>query len=70
MTYSVEVTATAERAIAEQIAYIANEQQEPLNASRVLGAIDEAIDSLSFLPHRCGKAPEDKQVDTPSECGS
>ena len=62
MKYKVIFTARARRAIDEYIEYIACEKQEPINAGRVLGAIDEAIDSLDSMPQRCPKAPEDAAV--------
>lgn len=61
-TYQVLVTDRARAAIEEQIAYIADEKQAPLAAGRLLGDIDRAIDTLSFLPHRCPRAPENRLV--------
>lgn len=62
-TYRVLVSEHARRAIEEQIAYIAHQKQSPLAAGRLLGEIDRAIDTLSYFPHRCPRAPEDKLVD-------
>jgi plasmid stabilization system protein ParE len=63
MRYSVRFTARAKRAIDDYIDYIAHEKQGPINAGRVLGAIENAIDTLEAMPHRCPKAPEDAAVD-------
>lgn len=61
-TYQVLVTERARAAIEEQIAYIVHQKQAPLAAGRLLGEIDRAIDTLSFLPHRCPRAPENRLV--------
>ena len=63
MKFRVRVTDRAMRAIDDHVSYIAHEKQEPVNASRVLGAIERAIDTLETMPHRCPKAPEDAFVD-------
>ncbi len=61
-TYEALVTDRARAAVEEQIAYIATQKQAPLAAGRLLGEIDRAIDTLSNLPHRCPRAPEDRLV--------
>jgi len=61
--YRVRFTVRARRAIDEYVDYIAFEKQEPINAGRLLGAIDGAIDTLENMPHRCPQAPESATVD-------
>jgi len=54
---------TTYRVLVSENAYIAHQKQAPLAAGRLLGEIDRAIDTLSYFPHRCPRAPEDKLVD-------
>lgn len=62
MKYQVQFTSRSRRAIDEYVDYIARERQEPINAGRVLGAIEDAMVTLESMPNRCQKAPEDKSV--------
>ena len=62
MTYTVELTATAESSILEQAQYIAIEGQAPENARRWLERVWDAVDSLEHLPRRGVIAPEDKYL--------
>ena len=59
--YSVEMTTTAERQLREAFHYIY--ERAPLNAGRWLNSIRDAIETLEFLPSRCGIAPESRFVD-------
>ena len=63
MRYAVRVTRRAKDAIDRQVGYIAHDRQSPRNAGLLLGAIDDAVASLSSMPHRGAKAPEDAYVD-------
>lgn len=56
--YHVEVTATAERDLAEICEYLARES--PAAADRWLDALDGRLRSLEELPLRCPRVPESK----------
>ena len=58
MTYTVEITDAAFEAIGDQARYIAIDCQAPLNASRWLEQVWDAIDDLEHLPSRHNLAPE------------
>ena len=62
MTYSVEITETAERAIAEQARFIAVERQAPRSAGQWLERIWNALDTLEHFPRRGPIAPESEHV--------
>jgi plasmid stabilization system protein ParE len=51
MRYTVEVSDKARREVAEAVGYI--EQESPLNATRWLRSMEEAISSLADIPLRC-----------------
>ena len=59
MTYRVIVTDTAFESIRAQAHYIAVEQQAPEAAVRWLERVFDASDTLSKMPRRCARAPED-----------
>ena len=58
MNYTVILSPLALQQIDEYIDYIAEEQQAPLNASRMFERIWDAKDSLEMFPNRCPYAPE------------
>ncbi len=61
--YAVELTRAAETAIYEQAKFIALVRQEPLNATRWLQRMFEAIQTLETFPMRCALAEENEGVD-------
>lgn len=61
--YAVELTETAETAIYDQAKFIAVVREEPLNATRWLQGIFDAIQTLETFPMRCAVALESKAVD-------
>ena len=61
-TYAVELTATAQSAIAAQARYIAVEEHAPLDAQRWLERVWDAVDSLERWPFRAAHAEEDAYV--------
>jgi toxin ParE1/3/4 len=58
MKYSVEITDSAYEAILAHARYIAVDCQAPLNASRWLEKLWDAIDALEQMPERHNLAPE------------
>lgn len=60
MTYTPFVDQVAETAIDAYIRYLAIDQQAPEAASKMLGLIWEAVNSLETFPHRCPLAPENE----------
>ena len=58
MKYAVEITDVAFELIRAQARYIAIECQAPLNASRWLEQVWDAIDGLEEMPNRHNLAPE------------
>jgi toxin ParE1/3/4 len=58
MKYAVEITDTAFELIRAQARYIAIDCQPPLNASRWLERVWDAIDGLEEMPNRHTLAPE------------
>jgi plasmid stabilization system protein ParE len=59
MSYRVVITEPALAAIREQAFYIAVDQQAPEAAARWLRGVFDASDTLSEMPRRCARAPED-----------
>lgn len=62
MSYAVEITETAERAILDQARYIAIEGRAPENARRWLERVWDVVDSLEQAPRRGAIAPEDEYL--------
>ena len=58
MRYVVEITDSAFELIRAQASYIAIDCQAPLNASRWLEQVWDAIDGLETMPNRHNLAPE------------
>jgi mRNA-degrading endonuclease RelE of RelBE toxin-antitoxin system len=58
MIYKVEITSATFDAIQEQARYIAVDCQAPLNSSRWLEQVWDAIDGLERMPGRHNLAPE------------
>lgn len=56
--YAVELTATAQSAIAAQARHIAVEEDAPLDAQRWLEKVWDAVDSLERWPFRAARAEE------------
>ena len=59
MTYSVEITDSAFGMIHAAVRYIAEDCKSPLNASRWLEQVWDAVATLEQMPQRFPLAPED-----------
>jgi plasmid stabilization system protein ParE len=59
-TYRVIFQADARNEALRAAEYIA--KNAPLNAIRWYEGLEEAVESLSFMPHRCGIAPETRYL--------
>lgn len=60
MKYRVVITEEALQRIDEQVRYIAQAAQAPLNAERWLNRVLAAAEELAHMPMRCPIAPESK----------
>ena len=59
MTYRVIISDTAFESIQEYARYVAIDQRAPEAAERWLEKVFDASDTLSEMPRRCARAPED-----------
>jgi plasmid stabilization system protein ParE len=60
MSYTVEMTPTADTELRQSFMYIHG--RSPRNAVRWLRGIHKAIDALEDFPNRCGIAPESEHL--------
>lgn len=58
MRYEVRMSDRAWAAVLRQGEYIAREGNSPQNSGLFLARVMDAIDELSFMPRRCGRALE------------